>query len=148
MSTSVYRRTIVEMLALLLESIDNCRKSTSDKQAWENRYTDRFNYLEKNFLPSGSGIDCGTKILDDKSSRTKLVFKCSFHHMDEHGGYDGWTEHTVIVTPAFDGIDVVVKGRNRNEIKDHIADRFRYELLQYVELDHENDKYIRSKVQS
>jgi hypothetical protein len=33
-------------------------------------------------LPSGSGIDCGTKIDLDKSTGDKLVFIVAYHHMD------------------------------------------------------------------
>ena len=44
--------------------------------------------------------------------------------MSETGFYDGWTEHKVIVTPSFAGIDLRITGRNRNDIKDHIHDCF------------------------
>jgi len=44
--------------------------------------------------------------------------------MDESGGYGGWTEHYVTVTPTFTGIDIKVSGKNRNEIKDYIAEAF------------------------
>lgn len=40
------------------------------------------------------------------------------------GMYVGWTEHTITVTPSFIGLNVKVSGRNRNEIKDYIADHF------------------------
>ena len=93
------------------------------QEAWEM-------YLESLTLalPSGSGFDSGSK-LDESSTPNKLVFSTAFHHMDEAGYYDGWTEHKVIVTPTFGGIDVRVTGKNRNQIKEYISEVF-YSLLQ------------------
>lgn len=73
--------------------------------------------------PSGSGLDAGT-FLCEESRGNVLVFCTSFHHMDEHGGYDGWTEHKVVVKPAFYGIDIRITGRDRNQIKDYLGDLF------------------------
>lgn len=74
--------------------------------------------------PSGSGIDCGTK-LDSSSTHKKLVFNFSFHHMDEHGFYDGWTNHQAIVTPDLGfGYSLRITGPNPNEIKEYFHDVF------------------------
>lgn len=88
-------------------------------------------YLMRNHAPSGSGFDHGTQ-LDASSKDTSLRFLVSFHHMNEGGFYDGWTSHGVIVTPAFDGIRIAVKGRDRNQIKDFIADTFHLLAAQVV----------------
>jgi len=74
-------------------------------------------------LPSGSGWDLGTT-LEDRSTPTKLVFTGGFHHMDDNGCYDGWTDHVVTVTPTFDGVNVTVSGRDRNDIKDYLTETF------------------------
>ena len=84
----------------------------------------------KEHLPRGSGVDCGTTIVWSKTDRSKITFEVSFHHMDEHGGYDGWTEHLVIVTPEFDGINIRVTGRDRNGIKEYLADLYHDALTQ------------------
>lgn len=74
--------------------------------------------------PSGSGIDAGTK-LDDSSTKDKLVFAFGYHHMDEHGYYDGWTEHTAVVKPSMCfGYDLRITGRDRNGIKEYLASVF------------------------
>lgn len=75
--------------------------------------------------PSGSGFDSGTQFLSDESSDNKLVFETSFHHMDEHGGYCGWSDHRVIVKPSllFE-IELRITGKNKNGIKDHIYQVF------------------------
>ena len=73
--------------------------------------------------PHGSGFDAGTE-LDDKSTPKKLIFNTSYHHMDEAGYYIGWTDHQVIITPSFVGMDIKVTGKNYNDIKDYIEDVF------------------------
>ena len=85
-------------------------------------------------MPSGSGVDDGCE-LDDSSTPNRLVFLTSFHHMDEHGGYDGWTSHKVIVTPdlAF-GFDVRVTGPNRNDIRDYLGELFHAALSETVDI--------------
>jgi hypothetical protein len=55
--------------------------------------------------------------------------------MNDTGYYDGWTEHTVTVTPSFSGINIRVSGRNRNDIKDYIHETFSYALRSDVTYD-------------
>jgi len=77
--------------------------------------------LERNCLPSGSGFDRGTHI--HEVTEDKVVIGTSFHHMDEHGAYDGWTEHIVTVRASFiGGFTLTVGGRDRNGIKEFIAE--------------------------
>ena len=83
-----------------------------------------------NMLPSGSGIDCGTKLVS--ASATKIVLECSFHHMDEHGYYDGWTKHRITVRPTFDSIDISVSGRNRNDIKEYLHEVYSLALAENI----------------
>ena len=91
---------------------------------WQDKWSDQINEMLEQF-PSGSGFDNGTKLDLDKSGDDKLVFTVSFHHMNECGSYDGWTCHTVIVAPSL-GLDYRVKvgGRDRNQIKEYIAECF------------------------
>jgi hypothetical protein len=86
-------------------------------------------------LPSGSGIDCGTTLERDDCKPGKLVLSLSYHHMAESGMYDGWTEHKVIVTPSFDGIDMRITGPNRNDIKDYLYEVYHYALTQEISID-------------
>ena len=83
-----------------------------------------------NMLPSGSGIDCGTNLVS--ASATKIVLECSFHHMDEHGYYDGWTKHRITVRPTFDSIDISVSGRNRNDIKEYLHEVYALALSEKI----------------
>lgn len=52
------------------------------------------------------------------------LFTALFHLMNDVGYYDGWTEHTVTVTPSFGGVNLRISGRNRNDIKESIHQAF------------------------
>lgn len=88
--------------------------------------------LCKGFMPSGSGFDSGTRFWFDGSKPNRLIFVTSFHHMNDVGMYDGWTEHRVTVLAEFDGMEIVVGGRDRNGIKDHIAETFQQALQEQI----------------
>lgn len=116
--------------ARTLEAMENCRKRGNAE--WLDKWTEDLGKLCREYMPSGSGFDAGTT-LDDASKPDVLRFSADFHHMDEYGGYDGWTEHTVTVRPSLaHGIVLRVSGRDRNGIKDYIADTFRETLTQEV----------------
>lgn len=115
----------------------NC--NDSGNYAWRNKWDDVLDWAESQ-LPSGSGVDRGSKIERDSIDRIRI--SADFHHMDENGFYNGWTEHEVIVSPAFTGIDIRVTGRNRNGIKDYLSDVFLNALCS--EVDRANiDKFLR-----
>lgn len=83
-------------------------------------------------MPSGSGIDSGTKLDYGRSTPDKLVFTMSFHHMNDSGMYDGWTDHSITVKPSLVyGIEIGISGRNRNDIKDYLGDTY-HAALTYV----------------
>jgi len=85
--------------------------------------------------PSGSGFDSGTQLSED-SKPDRLIFCVEYHHMNDNGFYDGWTQHKVIVKPSLmHGLDMRVTGRDRNMIKDYIADVFSEWLTQAADYD-------------
>jgi len=100
---------------------------------WCDKHEERILKLVADYMPSGSGIDCDTKIDLDKSDNKKLVFFAEFHHMNDGGYYDGWTAHYIHVTPSFDDIDLRITGPDRNEIKDYLHETFHYALTQEIE---------------
>lgn len=76
-------------------------------------------------LPSGSGFDSGSRVDLDASTPERIVITTAYHHMDEGGTYDVWTEHQVIITPSLAwGYQVRVTGRDREGIKRYIEDEF------------------------
>lgn len=80
-------------------------------------------------LPHGSGFDNGCKIDVEQSGRTKVVINFDFHHMNEMGGYCGWTKHHAIITPEFGGFDVKITGPDKGCYKDYLFDVF-YDALE------------------
>jgi hypothetical protein len=98
----------------LLNAIANCEVSSND--TCYQRHNDRLDMLET-MLPSGSGFDSGTKIDRDKSKPDKkIVLTTSYHHMNDVGMYDGWSDHEIVITPAFHGVDIKITGRDRNNL--------------------------------
>ena len=124
-------RPLYRQIAETLQAIKNCEKSNNIE--WRDRHEETLDTL-LDHMPSGSGIDNGCKLDRDGSTRTKLVFDCAYHHMNEHGMYDGWTDHTVTVTPSFQGIEMKISGKDRNDIKDYLHETLHYALTQEIEL--------------
>jgi hypothetical protein len=103
-------------------AIDNCIKVANWE--WKERHEEAIQEIMQ-LAPSGGGIDMGTQFLASESTPNRLVFQAAFHHMDEVGGYDGWTDHKIIVTPSlWNEFDVRITGRNRNEIKEYLGEIF------------------------
>src|SRR6187551_1233267 len=76
-------------------------------------------------MPSGSGWNHGTKIDLAESTAKRIVLTGSWHHMDDMGGYDGWTQHCIVITASLAfGFELNVTGRNRDNIKDYLSDVF------------------------
>jgi hypothetical protein len=115
-------------IAQALVARANCQKSGNGE--WLNKWESALETMARDFLPHGSGFDSGTKIdLDRSNGRSWIIFTTAFHHMNEGGYYDGWTHHEVKVTPCLhSGFDVRVSGKDRNEIKDYIAETFSHAL--------------------
>ena len=98
---------------------------------WSDITKMRITQAVKNHMPSGSGFDRGTRfdLSDhfDENGKVKpfLKFIVEFHHMNDGGYYDGWTAHVVTVRPSLSsGFDLTISGRNRDGIKDYIAEIF------------------------
>ena len=126
-------RPLYSALANLVQARLNC--IDSGNMEWLDRHEERIDALVKEALPSGSGFDAGTTLDFDRSTGAKLVLTTAYHHMVE-GSYDGWTEHTVTVTASMvDGFDLKIGGRDRNDVKDYIADTFANALRQEVTRD-------------
>lgn len=115
-------------IASLLDAIENCK--THGNSEWEAKNSERLQTLVRDMLPHGGGFDNGTTLDLERSNGERLVFHTAFHHMNDGGYYDGWTEHTVTVRPSFRGFDLKISGRNRKDIKDYIYQTFDFVLHQ------------------
>lgn len=134
MTTTQEQKQTVKLyvkIARLLQARINCWENNN--REWFEKHTQALIKLEEN-LPRGSGFDCGTKIFIDACTAEKIVFKTSFHHMNNSGYYDGWTYHNVIVKPSLSfGFTLSISGKDKNDIKDYIADIFNEALEKEVE---------------
>lgn len=116
-------RQVIELrlFAAAIEAEKNCMKSGNTD--WQVKWDDLI-YKMCKLLPHGSGIDAGSQLLREECTPVKIVIKADFHHMNEGGFYDGWTEHKIIITPEFGGFHMKVTGRDRNMIKDYLHQTF------------------------
>ena len=111
---------LYQAIARAVDARDRC--DLEQNHPWSPIWRER---IEKMLacLPSGSGWDHGTKLA--KSTPERLVFYGSFHHMNDAGMYDGWTDHEIIVTPSLTyRYNIRVTGRDRNGIKEYLGDLF------------------------
>ena len=102
--------------------VQNHRLENSPEWVNSDAVIDRAERIQR-CLPRGSGIDAGTKIVS--VSDKQIVLTAGFHHMNEGGYYDGWTEHTIRVRASLMlDITVSVSGPNRNQIKDYLQELY------------------------
>ena len=135
---------VYEELASRIIALANCVKSGND---YATTHRDTIDQLVADFLPSGSGVDCGTKIDLDRSNGDRLVLTAGYHHMNDGGMYDGWTEHTITVRPSFVGrFNLTIGGRDRNGIKEYLADLFHSALDDRIIWDPAVERYVRYAV--
>jgi hypothetical protein len=119
-------KILAESIVLYLSS------QKQNNTEWTIKALARIKRLQKNYLPSGSGIDCGTTILIDQSKPDKIVLLCEYHHMNDVGYYVGWTSYKVIITPSLStGFNMNITGRDRNDIKEYLYQTYEYCLNEY-----------------
>lgn len=139
-------KPLYKILASSVGARLNCladEKRTGKTHEWTEKHAEAIEKNVKNFLPHGSGIDSDIVFDFYKSNAEKLVFHFSFHHMNENGFYDGWTDHTLTVKPSlqFD-IDLSISGRNRNDIKEYLHQTFSAALVDLIDYDQEKKCYF------
>lgn len=129
MKTKVYRE-----IASKLDAMRHCTRDSDAGNRWYDMHKDVLDFIADNYLASGSGFDSGTTIDVDASRPNKIVLHTSYHHMNECGYYDGWSEHSVVVTPSLiNPIDVKITGRDCNGFKDYAFEVFFWALLEDID---------------
>lgn len=128
----VMKKPLYTILAGKVLAIHSCMKQGATDNA--TKHTDAAEDFVKKYMPSGSGVDSGTKLDLFRSTPDRLIFTFGYHHMNDGGYYDGWTEHTAVVTAslAYD-FELRITGKDRNSIKDYLHDLYRNALMQGVE---------------
>lgn len=133
---------VYQIIAQTLQAYQNCMADPA-KADWADKHRERIDGIVKNCLPSGSGIDSGTKFDWDKSTPDKLVFQADYHHMDGNGYYSGWAEHQVIVKASLAfGLEIRITGRDRDNIKDYLSDCYHSALTDTAVWSVKADNYI------
>lgn len=113
------------LLAGAIGARKRCDLQVPRNVEWFDRHSNLIHLIEREILPRGSGVDAGTTVDLDRSTEEKIVLHTAFHHMDEGGSYDGWTEHTITIRPSLvHGIGITIGGRDRNGIKEYLGDLF------------------------
>lgn len=114
---------LYQRIASALQAMENCKRS--ENHEWYGRHRQTIVNLVEAHMPSGSGIDLGTQLDFDASRPNHLVFTAPYHHMNDGGYYDGWTDHQIVITPDLaTGFDLKVTGRDRNQIKEYFGELF------------------------
>lgn len=112
-------KTVAARLSELKQQISNC--IDSGNTTWQYRAEGEFDQLMRT-APSGSGFDSGTLL--ELATDNTLIFNTSFHHMNDHGMYIGWTHHRIVVKAIFNGFDLRVTGKDKRDIKEYIGEVF------------------------
>lgn len=122
MQTEVSTRIDLKRLSGIFDAYLNCIKSNNTE--WKDKHEAKIETMLE-ALPHGSGIDDGVKFDSQRSTPEKLIFTFGFHHMDENGYYDGWSEHELIITPSLQfGYRMEITGKDRNQIKEYLYQLF------------------------
>lgn len=110
----------------LYQAIAQALRILSDDNAALNARLLAENALERaaEALPSGSGFDCGTKI-DDQINARAYALTFDYHHMDDMGGYCGWTSHTATIEADWFDYTVTITGDSLDDFGgDHTEEYF------------------------
>lgn len=119
------------VLASMIEARENCVRR--DNSTWIGTWNERIEAFARENLPSGSGIDAGSKVDLASSTADRLVIEAPYHAMNGDGFYVGWRDYRVIVTPSLaHGINVRVQGRDYNGVKDYLADVYREAFMREI----------------
>jgi hypothetical protein len=125
---------LYEQMARTAVAWNNCIKTNNTE--WRDKHSETFKNL-LDLLPHGSGIDSSWNVELENCGDDKLVFFCGYHHMNENGMYDGWTEFTVTVTPSLMfGCRVKITGpfpRKYAETRDYLQETIDFALTREID---------------
>ena len=132
MTTAIRLTTLVAEISTTLQRIETLESRTNGDSSQARETLETLIAM----MPSGSGIDCGTKLNGEKSNANHLVFIVDYHHMDEWGGYCGWNTYEITVKPTFNGINIDGECEDAWEIEDtidYLCDTYHHQLTVPIE---------------
>ena len=114
---------VYQELATAIPAFKNCQRSGNLE--WMKKWQQKIENIQDEWLPSGSGFDCGCTVDIEASELNKIVIYTDYHHLNEAGYYNCWTDHEIVVTPDFiSGFTLEITGKNRNDIHTYMYDVF------------------------
>jgi hypothetical protein len=121
---------LYQQLASAVDARLRCEKDGNT--LWVERWTERIAACQ-DVLPHGSGLDGDVKLDLKRSTGKCLWITTEYHHMDENGYYGGWSAFVVTVRGSMiSGIDVDIRGKDRDGTKDYLAELFYCALRQVL----------------
>ena len=122
-------KKLYEAIAQTASALKNCEKS-GNVDGWLQRHESKLDRIAQDYLPSGSGIDCGTKINLRHTNDRQIILTGNYHVLNDVGYYTHWIDYTVYVLPSLIGhIDITIAGDFFNEegeedenLKDYLYD--------------------------
>jgi hypothetical protein len=134
-------KSLAETMFDLQLAIDNCERT--DNHVWLAKHRASLFALCK-LLPSGSGIDNGTKLVRVRTTPGDelIELQAGFHHMNDQGSYNGWTEHTIRIRPSFSGLNITISGPDRNEIKEYLHDVYFHVMRMRARFDLVTERWL------
>lgn len=140
---------LARIMATAYDALTRCRSDSANasQAAWESRWESVIERAAE-MLPRGGGFDVYPTLDTDSDYRGRLVFRGSYHMMNDAGMYDGWRDYAVTVKPCLvHGFTVAVRGGGR-DLGDYIAESFHaalsaeYDPAEFHE-DNANARYAR-----
>lgn len=116
----------------------------------ENFVDQREDNLDKleGLLPSGSGIDCGSRIDRESYSETEFSIDADYHYMDDNGFYAGWFTFRITVTANLAwnyNVECEITSNDTDEDWEYIEDLYNQYLVE-VYINALNEKVELEKV--
>jgi hypothetical protein len=139
---------LYQSIATSIQAVQTLRSKGDKYSPWCDAHKAKLEAIEFQVLPSGAGIDHGSHfVFGGPSKNREFRIDASYHKMDDHGGYDGWIDFSVIVTPDWHDINVDVRlfgetseGEDDDALIDYLTDLYHGVLteecpedLQYAE---------------
>lgn len=116
----------IKQLAISVSAIHNCTKPTANEsqRAWALRHRDRIKSICKDVLPSGAGFsvpDMAPVDIRRNGTIQEITFHQTYSAPDDTGSMRS-TGLTITVTACLTGMDIRVRGKCSEAIKDYVLD--------------------------
>jgi hypothetical protein len=120
-------KTVIEAYVEAATALYNCKKHGN--VMWEELWESRIEQLTS-LLPSGSGLS-EVRFFEEPVKSDRVNIHCTYHCMNPDGYYEGYRDYIVTAKPSFLlKLDLIIKGRDYNGIKDWMWDTFHFALTQ------------------